>query len=409
MPLLNVPRFLIFRFFAQDKTLSSFCFQPYRKKVANLPVGYLDLDGIWAAMRELQRNYPNIIQIINLTSYGPGWTYEGREMPMLKLSDNVIVDEDEPNILIVSAHHAREIITPHIALDIINRLVAGYNSNDTRLRSIVENNEIFISPLWNPDGYYHVWEVDNMWRKNKKPNAGGSYGVDQNRNYPYGWSASCSGSNIPNSETYKGVSAASEEETQIMIEFSKTRIFAKVNDFHSYGREVLYSFVCEPFTPNLDVFITNEAITLANQVGTRYATRTPSGDGQHQQWHIKEATAYAFLTETHTEFQPDYDEVEQEAEYLWPMNLYFLERPIPYSGHVYSAANFAPLTASISVSNTNNVYWKSHPKYGSFYLFLPDGQYTIIFSASGYAPRSVPVVITNSSPQTNQNVYLNPI
>ena len=90
-------------------------------------------------------------------------------MPMVKLSDNVHVDEDEPNVLIVASHHAREIVNPHIVLDLLERLVAGYNGNDTTLRPIVENYEIFLSPLWNPDGYYHVWEVDNMWRKNRKP------------------------------------------------------------------------------------------------------------------------------------------------------------------------------------------------------------------------------------------------
>jgi len=149
--------------------------RPLRQKVADadlgadLPDGYLDLDGIWDRLSSLVRDNPNILRFVNLTSFGPGRTFEGREMLMVKLSDNVAVIEDEPNVLILASHHAREIVNPHIVLDLLQRLVDGYNRNDTRLRKIVEENEIFLSPLWNPDGYYHVWEVDNMWRKNRKP------------------------------------------------------------------------------------------------------------------------------------------------------------------------------------------------------------------------------------------------
>jgi len=141
---------------------------PLRSKL-NLPEGYLDLAGIWDRLTTLVRANPGILTFVNLTSYGPGTTYQGREMPMVKLSDNVNVDEDEPNILIVASHHAREIVNPHIVLDLLDRLVSGYNRNDTTLKGIVESYEIFLSPLWNPDGYNHVWEVDNMWRKNRKP------------------------------------------------------------------------------------------------------------------------------------------------------------------------------------------------------------------------------------------------
>lgn len=146
---------------------------PLRQKLARaddaLPVGYLDLEGIWDRLSTLVRSHPDILAFVNLTSYGPGRTFEGREMPMVKLSDNVGINEDEPNILVLASHHAREIVNPHIVLDLLERLLDGYARNDTRLRKLVEDNEIFLSPLWNPDGYYHVWEVDNMWRKNRKP------------------------------------------------------------------------------------------------------------------------------------------------------------------------------------------------------------------------------------------------
>lgn len=376
---------------------------PLKKKMADIPEGYLDLDGIWSKIDSLVREFPTLIQRVNLTGFGPGLTYEGREMPMVKISDNVARDEDEPNILIVASHHCREIINPHIVLDLMERLLRGY-STDQRLRKIVDGNELFLSPLWNPDGYDYVWKVNNMWRKNRKP-VGNTYGVDQNRNYPYGWDKSCSGSSVPSSETYKGPSAASEEETQIMMAFSRSRNFAKVNDFHSHGREVLHSFVCEPFPSTLDAYITQEAKTLASKTGITYKTREPSGDGQDQQFHIKEETAYSFLTETQLEFQPSYADAKKEIEYLWSMNLYFLERPIPYLGHVFSQEG-AAISASIEVEGLSNLFWKSNSRFGSYHLFLPDGQYNVTFSASGYRPTSRAIKISNTATTVAPDVFL---
>ena len=40
---------------------------------------------------------------------------------------------------------------------------------------------VFI-PVVNPDGLVWTWEVDRMWRKNRRDN-GGSFGVDLNRNF----------------------------------------------------------------------------------------------------------------------------------------------------------------------------------------------------------------------------------
>lgn len=191
-----------------------------------------------------------------------------------------------------------------------------------------------------------------------------------------------------------------------MIEWSKTRNFAKVQDFHSSGREVLYSFVCEPFPDNLDAYITQEAKILASKTASiAYGSRYPSGDGQHQQWHIKEETAYAFLTETHTEFQPTYASAQAEFNILWPLSLHFLERPIPVSGHVRSNTG-VPLAASIQVTQAPNVFWKSSPTHGAYHLFLPDGQYTVTFSATNHIATTRNIAVSNNVPSVNLDVIL---
>jgi carboxypeptidase T len=92
--------------------------------------------------------------------------------------------------LIVSNHHSRELITPELALDSAKKLVNGYLSNDETIKTVLKSNQVYIMYTMNPDGLNYVWSTNNWWRKNRRRNANGSYGVDLNRNYDAGWNSS---------------------------------------------------------------------------------------------------------------------------------------------------------------------------------------------------------------------------
>jgi hypothetical protein len=101
---------------------------------------------------------------------------------MIKVSDNVTVDEVEPEVGIMAMHHAREWMTVEVTMYYLNHLVNNYGS-DPRATWMVDNREIFLVPIVNPDGYVFSQEVQNMWRKNRRDNGDGTHGVDPNRNY----------------------------------------------------------------------------------------------------------------------------------------------------------------------------------------------------------------------------------
>ncbi len=158
------------------------------------PEGYLDYSETIAGMAATAENFPAICQLVDLTeTYGTPATEEGRHLFALKISDNVSADEDEPAFLLVGNHHAREIGTSIIALRAIEEFTTLYGS-DADITDIVNNNEIWIAPIWNPDGYDHVYYVDNLWRKNRMVMGSIAVGVDLNRNYPQGWYSESSGS-----------------------------------------------------------------------------------------------------------------------------------------------------------------------------------------------------------------------
>jgi carboxypeptidase T len=364
---------------------------------ALVPATYSDLDGIIVRMQEIATTYPAIAQLVDITAtYGTPPTFEGRHMFALKISDNVTVDEDEPAMLIVSAHHAREIGTPLIALGAADRLTSGYES-DAQIAAAVNGHEIWIAPVWNPDGYNHVFTSDNLWRKNRRVFASG-VGVDQNRNYAQGWTASCAGSTSASSETYKGPAAGSEAETQTMMTWSERERFAKIIDYHSFGREVLYAYRC--LTHPFRNWMQQEASKLSQASGYGGATRLPSAEGENFEWQFAKMGTYAFLIETHTEFQPAYESALAEAEQMWPGILSVLERPISISGHVTDATTGAPLSARIELLNVtfaNGETNSSGGLYGAYHVFAPPGTYTVRFSAPGYASSTSTVIVTPTS------------
>jgi hypothetical protein len=375
---------------------------------AAVPATYETLEAIIGRMQDIASAHPAIAQLVDITAtYNTPPTAEGRHLYALKISDNVAVDEDEPAMLIVSAHHAREITTPLITLGAATRLTAGYAS-DARIAAAVDGHEIWIAPIWNPDGYSHVFATDNLWRKNRRVFAGG-VGVDQNRNYAQGWGASCAGSTSVGSETYKGPSASSEAETQTLMTWSARERFAKVIDYHSYGREVLYGYRClaHPFTS----WMQQEAVALSLASGYGGTTRVPSAEGEHQEWQFAKMGAYAFLIETHTQFQPSYSSAVSEASLVWPGILSVLERAIPVSGHVTDARTGAPLTASIEmldVTFPNGEVNASGGAFGAYHVFVPPGTYDVRFSAPGYGPSVSRLTVTPGS-ATVVDVQLTPI
>ncbi len=326
----------------------------------------------------------------------------------LKISDNVLLDEDEPAFLMVSNHHAREIVTPVLALYAIEQLTTQYGS-DPSITNIVNSNEIWIAPVWNPDGYEFVFNTDNMWRKNRRVFPSG-IGVDQNRNYPQGWYNPCSGSTYPDSEIFKGPSPASEAETQTMVAWSLDRRFAKVLDYHSSGREVLHGYSCwdHPF----DDYLEEMAIALSTYAGYEGDHRPPSADGEHYQWQFGIMGALAFLMETQTQFQPTYAAALSEAALVWPGTHWLLQQPIPLRGHVTSASNNAPLEATFTFPDVifeHDEIGISNARFGRYHAFLPNGSYDVVFEADGFESQTIPNVFVNSVFGAQVDVAMNPL
>ena len=374
--------------------------RPYKDIQAELdsiPPGYPDLAGIISQMNAKAAAYPDICQMVDLTTtYGTPTTYEGRHLYAVKVSDNVNADEDEPAILLIGNFHAREIGTPTICLYALEKLTTQYGTDPT-ITDLVNNNEIWIAPTWNPDGYNYVYNVDNMWRKNRRVFSGG-IGVDLNRNFPIGWDGSCAGDTDPASETYKGPSAGSEAETQTLIAWSYDRHFSRVIDYHSYGREVVRDYVC--LTHPFRNYHISEAAALSTASGYGGANRDPSAEGEHYEWQLAYMGAAANLIETGLDFQPAFSAAQAEAVMVWPGIVWGIQRPVPLWGYVTDAITGEPVSATISYVGVTFSNGEVNPtgRFGRYNAYIPAGTYTLGVSAAGYETLTIPnVVVTSGS------------
>gem|GEM_PF-5519569 len=206
---------------------------------------YRNYSSCIAEILALEAAHPDIV---NVTVIGTSW--EGRAIPCIKVSDNVTVDEDEPEVLFMGLHHAREWMTVEVPMFFLNHLVDNYGS-DPRATWTVKNRETYIVPIVNPDGYVYSQEVQNMWRKNRRDNGDGTWGVDLNRNYDINFGGVGSSSDYCD-DTYHGPSAHSEPEIAGYVSFVGDHEF--VTNLQYFPREA----ECDFMMKNLPVEIAGD-------------------------------------------------------------------------------------------------------------------------------------------------------
>jgi carboxypeptidase T len=189
--------------------------------------------------------HPDIVSMFSI-----GKSYEGRDIWAAKISDNVATDEDEPEVLFIGQHHAREHISLEMTLYVLHMLADNYGT-DQQVTDLVNSREIYIVFSLNPDGseYDIATGTYRLWRKNRQPNSGSSYvGTDLNRNYGYKWGCCGGSSGSPSNETYRGAAAFSAPETQVMRDFIASRVVNGKQQiktsitFHSYALLVLWPY-----------------------------------------------------------------------------------------------------------------------------------------------------------------------
>jgi murein tripeptide amidase MpaA len=187
---------------------------------------------------------------------GPTGTIQGRRIYGIRItSPNNPLGAPKPQFLITAVQHAREWAAGSSAMYVADQLARGYGS-DSAITTLLDNVEFIIIPICNPDGYVYTFPTaqggsnQRLWRKNRRSNSGGSFGVDLNRNWATGWGLNGGSSSSSSSDTYRGAAAFSEPETASLRDFISTLPRLKGHiDFHTYSQLVLSPWGYTTATP----------------------------------------------------------------------------------------------------------------------------------------------------------------
>lgn len=224
--------------------------------------GYRSFVEMEQEMEALAQANPDLVQKRSL-----GKTSEGRDIWALKISRGAQGDTSHKTGMVVTGcHHAREWMTVEAPLKFMRDLLDNPQSPENKKR--LEESEVWVIPVVNPDGYEYSRNVDSGWRKNRRPlgvdqngKATRAIGVDLNRNYwdgkpehlfvyrPAGdkpgntWDDFSATSDNPGSEVYRGPHGASEVEVKSLLDLQlKNPNIKAVIDYHSYGDTILYPY-----------------------------------------------------------------------------------------------------------------------------------------------------------------------
>lgn len=179
---------------------------------------------ITAKLQAAVAKNPSIMKLISI-----GKSVKGKELWFVKISDNVNVDEVEPEFKYISSMHGDEITGRELTVSLIEEIAAKYGS-DAELTELVNNTEIYIMPSMNPDG-------------SERKQRGNANGTDLNRNFP----------DLKDTNS----SAGREIENQLVMKFQADRKFSLSANFHggtivanypwdsTYDRHPLDAFVKE--------------------------------------------------------------------------------------------------------------------------------------------------------------------
>jgi hypothetical protein len=311
----------------------------------------------------------------------------------------------------------------------LDELTTNYGVDDT-MTAWINDLELYFIPVLNPEGHLLVTtDVDTIWRKNKfDNNANGQFdrdydGVDMNHNYDWEWAQG--GSDNPSSDYYRGPSPASENETQIIVDFCEEHKPVFALNYHSPrssdGDLVYYPWYWTGYGFAPDHYeIFNVATELCNrtldEADQPYeAVYGFANRGKARNWQYGHVGTFGYTMEILSFLCiPGGHRVDGICERVSEGSYYLMQRALDgpgITGHVTEAGTRSPVVAEVRVLEKYSELLDprtTDPTYGRYRRLLIPGTYTVEFSAFGYEIQTYADVVVDSSGYTVLDCELTP-
>ncbi|MEP2651840.1 MAG: M14 family zinc carboxypeptidase, partial [Paraglaciecola sp.] len=297
---------------------------------------YFSYKETMAFLGDAARDYPDLIKVQSI-----GNTWEGRPIMLATISLDVHNADKKPALLYTGTIHAREWIGIELANSFIKYIIDNYQFNP-KLQDALTRNTLYIVPCLNPDGFEYSRTHFSFWRKNRRNNGDGTYGVDLNRNFGVRFKERSD----PSSNIYGGPSAFSEPETQAIRDFVADHSNITVSlDYHSQGNVFFpahkFDHEAEIDTTDLNTLCANMAFEIEKVTGRKYGIhrgKPPTNliNGSGREYYYSKGIL-ATVVEVGTKNIPDYMENMSES----------VNENIPALVHALrSAVNYSDLAPS---------------------------------------------------------------
>ncbi|CAG0885786.1 unnamed protein product [Cyprideis torosa] len=243
-----------------------------RKALATRTDGEIKLDmynrvqEMYEFLNSLAENYPDKVRVDII-----GQSSEGRNMMLIRISNNIAESDEKPIVFFEAGCHAREWATSASTLFMINEFVQKEGNSE-----FLDNFQLYFVPMCNPDGYEYTHTNQRMWRKTRSGDKRSRcIGVDPNRNWDAGFGLPGASGNQCSS-IYRGPSAFSEPETKAISDYllerkEKVKMYISI---HSYSQLLLLPYGYKSVRPenyNSMKEFGQEAINKLSAVyGTKY-------------------------------------------------------------------------------------------------------------------------------------------
>jgi len=335
-------------------------------------------EDIGDSMLIWQNRYPDICKRIQI-----GTSVEERPLWVLKITDNVDIEEAEPEVKFVSTMHGDEVTGMEMEMLMIENILKGYQANNDTMQFIVNNTEFYLMPLMNPDG------MANYTRYN-------SNGYDLNRNFPEG--------------TFydeNSVNASILPEIDAMINWSSEHNFILSTNYHGGAEVVNYLYDKDFEVPNYS-YAACEEDEHVYWLAYGYASRNPqlfgsltftdgitngcawySIDGGMQDWNYRYNNDVDMTLEISGVKWPSYSEIPSFWEDNRESMFWYLSAAHKgVYGVVADADTGQPLNATIEIAGIDKEY-STDPDFGDYYRVLKPGTYSLTVSAPGYVSQTI--------------------
>jgi hypothetical protein len=348
--------------------------------------GYRYNEAIGDSMLIWQNRHPEICKRLQI-----GTSVQGRPMWVLKISDNVDFEEAEPEVKFISSIHGDEVTGLEMEMFMIENILKGYAAENDTMQFIVNNTELYVMPLMNPDGMAN----------NSRNNANG---YDLNRNFPEG--------------TYyhsDSVNATSLPEIAAMINWTKEHNFVMSTNYHggalvaNYLYDIdfgvpNYSYAACPDDPHATWLAYNYSVRNTPMYNGSFPQGITNGSvwyqitGGMQDWNYRYHNVLDITLEISNTKWPSYSYIpgfwaNNRGSMFWYLSA--VHKGI--YGVVTDSLTGLPLNATIQIAGINKYYF-TDPDCGDYYRILKPGTYSMTVSADGYFPQTInDIVVTDNT------------